>query len=240
MKNVLILDSGSGGLNILLECVKQVPRCNYLLFCDDKNLPYGDKTKQELVSLTERNLKNIKRFFDFEIVVVGCNTLTCACVDECRKMWKDVIFIGTEPPLKPALEKYLPNEILVLATKFTSKNNHLLLENSNVKTLAMIKLAGLIDENLDDLTKVENYLSDCLKNYSPKALVLGCTHYGLICDEFKKLFKDVEIFDSKFGVAKRLKHFVGDVDENFQVQIMTSKSDEFRAKLLWKFQSEIK
>ena len=45
MKNVLLIDSGTGGVNVLKECFKVVPKCNYLLFCDTKNLPYGTKSK---------------------------------------------------------------------------------------------------------------------------------------------------------------------------------------------------
>ena len=40
MKNVLLIDSGSGGINILKECVKVAPRCNFLLFCDAYNKKY--------------------------------------------------------------------------------------------------------------------------------------------------------------------------------------------------------
>ena len=90
MKNVLLIDSGSGGINILKECVKVAPRCNFLLFCDAYNIPYGNKTKQELVSITEKNLNKINHFFKFDIVILACNTLTATVLDEMRKKFPNL------------------------------------------------------------------------------------------------------------------------------------------------------
>ena len=69
MEKVLLIDSGSGGINILKECVKVAPYCDYLLYCDNKNLPYGNKTKEQLLQITFKNLENIYKFFKFKIVI---------------------------------------------------------------------------------------------------------------------------------------------------------------------------
>ena len=70
MKKVLLIDSGSGGVNILKECVKVCPYADYLLFCDTKNLPYGSKSKEELIEITFKNLDEIHKFFPYEIVIL--------------------------------------------------------------------------------------------------------------------------------------------------------------------------
>lgn len=235
MKKVLLIDSGTGGVNILKECVKVCPHCDFLLFCDTKNLPYGDKTKEELLSITQKNLVNIQKFFAFDIVIFACNTLTSTCIDECRKSFGNIEFIGTEPAVRPAQNFFSDEDILVLATKPTLENNKLL-KGKNFKIMAMSELAKLIDENLDNLQVLEGYLRDKLKNLHAKAVVLGCTHYSAVKDTLLNIFpQNTPIFDSANGVARRLKEIVGDEYEGFKMQIMTSDDSEMLSKLVWKY-----
>lgn len=232
MKNILLIDSGSGGVNVLRECVKVCPDGNFLLFCDDKNLPYGNKSNEELQKITYDNLTKIRKFFHFDVVVLACNTLTCACIDFCRKKFVDVVFVGTEPAVKPALQKFNESEILVIATPSTIQNSKLL-KNSNFKLKCMSNLAGLIDENLDDLSVLKDYLESELGGISCKAIVLGCTHYFAIKDILQEIFPNVEIFDGGKGVARRLKSIIQPQSENFQTQIMTSGDEKLLAKLIY-------
>ncbi len=231
MKKVLLIDSGSGGLNVLKECVKAAPFCDFLLFCDDKNIPYGNKSNEELLKITFENLKNISSFFDFDIVIFACNTLSSVCLTACREKYPNKIFIGTEPAIKPARKKYLPKDILVLATQSTLRNSKVL-KNFYGQTLAISTLAADIDQNLDNLSVLKDQIAQRFSNIKCKAVVLGCTHYCAVEEYIKSGLKSkVEFFDGRFGVARRLKSFVIDDSENFQVQIMTSKSQEFLVKL---------
>lgn len=235
MKNVLLIDSGSGGINILKKCVQVCPFCNFLMFCDDKNLPYGNKSKQLLQEITLKNLQNIYQFFKFDIVILACNTLTSTCIDVCRKTFPDIVFIGTVPAIKPALEKYKPEDVLLLATENTIKHNILARKNKKLTKKPLNKLAELIDENLDNLSVLKGYLTEELQELHPKAVVLGCTHYVAVADLIKSIFKNAEIFDSADGVARRLKSFVDENVENFQVQIMISGDEKQLPKFWWYF-----
>lgn len=240
MKNVLLIDSGSGGVNVLLECIKQVPNCNYLLLCDNKNLPYGNKDKEELQKIMLGNLTNIYSFFKFDIVVVACNTLTATTIEKCREMFKAAVFIGTEPAIKPALQKYKPKEILLLATPTTIKYNHYIKFVKGIQVLEMPELASLIDKNLDNLDAVLPYLKEKLKTKEAKAVVLGCTHYVAVRDLIEMCLPDAEIFISEDGVARRLKSFVCGGCINYQVQFITSKNDDFLPKILYYFNKKEK
>lgn len=233
MKNVLLIDSGSGGVNILKECVKICPYCNYLLFCDHKNLPYGAKSKKELVEITEKNLLKIGNFFKFDIVIFACNTLTATVIDEMREKFCDIDFIGTVPAIKPALTEFKERDILLIATKTTLENNKLIAKykDSEIKFKALNKLAPLIDENLDEIEKIYPYLKKELKG-NFKAIVLGCTHYMAVENLLKDIYKDAKIFDSSNGVARRLLSFVQERNFGYQVQIYC-EDDKMRAKLWW-------
>ena len=54
-----MFDSGLGGLTVLKEFVKKYPNNIYIYYGDTKNIPYGDKTKQELIKL----IREIITFF---------------------------------------------------------------------------------------------------------------------------------------------------------------------------------
>lgn len=231
MKNVLLIDSGSGGVSVLKECLRVCPFANFLMFCDNKNLPYGDKSKEQLIELTVKNLENIRGFFRFDIVVFACNSLTSACIDACRELFSDVEFVGTVPAIKPALKKFKEEDVVVIATKVTIKHNKLISKHPNVRCVEMKDLARLIDENLDDLGQVEWYLREKLSSIKCKALVLGCTHYVAVKEMLSQILSDVEIFDGANGVARRLQSLLGEENENYAVKIMTSKQNDFWAKL---------
>ena len=238
MKKVLLIDSGSGGVNVLKECVRVCPYCDFLLYCDDLNLPYGSKTKEELTEITFENLEKIRKFFSFEIVVFACNTLTSVCIDECRKNFCDVVFIGVEPAVKSALKFFEEEEILVLATGATIKHNRLL-QNSKFQLMEMKDLASKIDENIGELYKLKKVMEESLNNVMAKAVVLGCTHYSSIKDMLVSILPSkTPIFDSLEGVASRLKRVVGQGCFGFKVQIMTSGKGDALQRLLWKYFNE--
>ena len=46
---VAVFDSGLGGISVLRELVRTLPRENYLYFGDSLHAPYGAKTPQEVV-----------------------------------------------------------------------------------------------------------------------------------------------------------------------------------------------
>ena len=233
MKNVLLIDSGSGGVNILKECVRVCPYSNYLLYCDHENLPYGKKSKAELIAITEKNLRKIFSFFKFEIVIFACNTLTATVIDEMREKYKNITFIGTVPAIKPALNEFKEKDILLIATKTTIKNNKLIgkYRNSEIKFKALSRLAPLIDEHLDELDLIYPYLKRQLSG-DFKALVLGCTHYTAVNNLIKQIKPNIKVYDSANGVARRLLSFIQDRTFGYQVQIYCENS-ELRAKFWW-------
>lgn len=238
MKNVLLIDSGSGGINILKECVKVVPKCNYLLFCDAKNIPYGNKSKQELIEITENNLNKIYDFFKFDIVILACNTLTATVLDEMRLKFPNITFIGTVPAIKPAILENEGADILLIATEATIKNNKLInkYKDSGITFLPLNKLAVLIDENLDNINCIRSYLAENL-NSKFKAIVLGCTHYKAVEPLLKDLFPNVKIYDSANGVARRLMSFVQEENFiNYQVQIFC-ENENLIGKFWWYYYS---
>ena len=70
-----VFDSGVGGLSVLAELVRQMPNENYIYLGDRKNAPYGSRTTDEVLRLSE---ENAKRLVDLgaKCLVIACNTAT--------------------------------------------------------------------------------------------------------------------------------------------------------------------
>ena len=66
---IAIFDSGFGGITVLKQLLKILPNENYIYVGDNANIPYGSKSKEEIINLTlkivdflvEKKSKIIKR-----------------------------------------------------------------------------------------------------------------------------------------------------------------------------------
>ncbi len=204
-----IFDSGLGGLSICQEIVTLLPNESMIYLADSANTPYGEKSQQEIVSLSIKNTELLIAL-GCKIIIVACNTATTNAISNLREHY-DIPFIGIEPATKPAALKTQTGKIGVLATKGTLKSDlfittsnqfrgHLeifeaegfnlvrLIEKGDLKaTVPLLKeyLAPMIDAGVDNI-------------------VLGCTHYPFLIPLIKELVpNNVAIIDSGKAVAKQ-------------------------------------
>ena len=95
-----IFDSGSGGLSVLREIIKLLPRERYVYFADNAFCPYGEKSP-EFIRERGRAITDLLLGKGADIIVVACNTATAAAISTLRKEYPNR-FIGMEPAVKPA------------------------------------------------------------------------------------------------------------------------------------------
>ena len=53
---IAVFDSGVGGISVLKELVREMPREDYLYFGDSANAPYGTRSTEEVRELTLADL----------------------------------------------------------------------------------------------------------------------------------------------------------------------------------------
>ena len=76
-----VFDSGIGGLTVLKEIIDKYPNCEYIYYGDTLHLPYGEKTKKELLNLVSK----IIEFFitqKVDLVVIACGTVSSTIYEE--------------------------------------------------------------------------------------------------------------------------------------------------------------
>ncbi len=208
-----VFDSGIGGLTVLKELKLRLPNENYIYYADSKNAPYGPKSVDEIVALSDK----IIRFLiskDCKLIIIACNTATAAAVFEMRKRF-DVPIVGLEPAVKPACLNTKTGHVGVLATEGTFRGNHFKNTSDKYKdyvTLHLQVAKGLVEfaelgifEGDEVLSLIEQYVSPFQKNDIDQ-LVLGCTHYPYFYDLIKKTAGEgITVIDSAEAVARRTK-----------------------------------
>ena len=112
-------DTGLGGATIFKETYKKI-NGDYIYLADTKNSPYGIKDFNQVKNLTEINIQKLINL-NCKIIVLACNTATSAAIEFLRSKYSDIIFIGTEPAIKPALENSNGKKVLLTATSLTLK-----------------------------------------------------------------------------------------------------------------------
>ena len=91
---ICFFDSGIGGATILKEVIKLLPYENYVYYADSINNPYGNKTKNELFKIVSNVVDNLLEY-NPKLIVCACNTATAMVLNDIRKKYKDIIFVGT-------------------------------------------------------------------------------------------------------------------------------------------------
>lgn len=207
-----IFDSGVGGLSVLREIHKLLPREELIYVADSAYAPYGDKSTQFIM---ERSIAIIEFFLRQKVkaIVVACNTATAAAVKELRGRY-DLPMVAMEPAVKPATEHTQTGVIGVLATSRTiNSNNFQILFNRFGDQVKIIPQAcpGLVDQvELGDLsgTKTRDLISYYVQPLIAQCvdvIVLGCTHYPFLAPLIQEIAGDkVKVIDSGYAIARRL------------------------------------
>ena len=194
---IAFFDSGLGGISVLRETVRLLPQENYLYYGDSLHAPYGVKSEQEIRALVDTAIRRLIED-GAKALVIACNTATSAAIGMLREQYPKIPVIGTEPALKPAVEKYPGGRILVMATPMTIKQ----------EKFQALKRQYDAQAEIIALPEVENYLFDRLEPYLKvpvDAIVLGCTHYPFLTGAIRKLVgRQPEIMDGSHGVAMQL------------------------------------
>ncbi|MCL5439204.1 MAG: glutamate racemase [Patescibacteria group bacterium] len=207
-----VFDSGVGGLSILSEVKKKLPKENYIFLADQAHVPYGEKTGEELKIL-------VSKIIDFfirkkvKMVIFGCNTATVYAIDFLRKRYP-IPLVGVVPVIKTLAEHTVSNKVGVLSTPATSKSPYLKkLINEFANGIKIYNVGGnglenLVEEGKIDDQKTKKVLSEILTPMIKKGvdcIGLGCTHYPFLKDEIQKIVgSKISIFDSGKAVAKRV------------------------------------
>jgi len=211
-----VFDSGLGGLTVVKEIVKKLPRENIIYVGDTARVPYGTKSPETIT----RYGQEIARFLlkkRVKAIVVACNSVSAVALNSFRNYRVPVLGV-IEPGARAAHNHSTSKRVGVIGTPatMTSHAYKRAIRRYDKKVLIWEKPCPLFVPLVEEgwyshpITKgvAKEYLRSLLRN-GIDTLVLGCTHYPLL----KKLLRTVvgrgvKLIDSAEETAKDLKNLL--------------------------------
>jgi glutamate racemase len=183
-----IFDSGVGGLSVWRELVRALPNEDTIYFADQAHVPYSARSRAEL----GRYSLAITRFLlahECKAIVVACNTASAVALKLLRETFPEVVIVGMEPAVKPAVALTRSGVVGILATPATFEGR--LFQETARRHAAGIRLiaqacAGLAERieagQLDDEATRQALRAHLAPILAANAdvIVLGCTHYPFV------------------------------------------------------------
>lgn len=207
-----VFDSGVGGLSILREIRRLLPREDLIYLADSGHCPYGTKPLEEIRRRT-LEVSDFLAGLGVKAIVVACNAACTAGLEPIREAHPELPVIGVEPALKPAVARTRNGKIGVLATSLTlngERFSNLVRDYGDgmaVFTQAAPDLVSLAEAGRIDgpaaAAAVRGYLQPLLEQ-GIDTLVLGCTHFPFFKPVIARIAgPDLLILDTGEPVARQ-------------------------------------
>jgi glutamate racemase len=220
-----VFDSGYGGLTILKEIKKSLPRYDYLYLGDNARTPYGTRSFETVYEYT---LECVKWLFERKcpLVILACNTASAKALrtiqqNDLPKINEGKRVLGVIRPTAEIIGNYSSSkQIGILGTKGTVQSESYLIEienffpEINVVQQACPLWVPLVENNEYDSEGADFFIKkdiDELLEKSPKidTILLACTHYPLLIKKIKKyLPAGIKVISQGEIVAKSLKDYL--------------------------------
>lgn len=218
-----VFDSGLGGLTVVKELQRILPKESIVYFGDTGRVPYGSKSddtiskyvKEIFEFLTEKNVK---------AVVSACGTASSVIMKQ-NILPKEEMFTGVVvPACLSAIGKTKNKRVGLIGTK-TTVNSDIYAEfikrmdpDVEVFSLACPLFVPLVENGMFDkgneitILTVKKYLS-YFKDKDIDTLILGCTHYPLLTEFIAdEMGEKVTLIDSGKETADLIKKMLSKND----------------------------
>lgn len=217
-----VFDSGVGGLSVYLHLKHAMPNERFIYYADTMNVPYGNKTGDEILLLTLQAVARLcKR--GCKLIVIACNSASAHALKTLRERCS-VPIVGLVPAVKPACQLTCTKKIAVLATQATLNGallSDVVAETAVPNGVVVHKhfeptLVPWVELGMPIDSHVATLLIEQVRQWADEGVdvvVLGCTHYPFFKNFVQAWIDDhglkVTLIDSGVAVAERVKSLLG-------------------------------
>ncbi|MEM7553795.1 MAG: glutamate racemase [Cyanobacteria bacterium P01_A01_bin.84] len=203
-----VFDSGVGGLTVLRELYRQIPNESMIYFGDTARLPYGSRSKTEIIEFVRDILKWMQQK-QVKMVIMACNTSSALALETVRSEFPFPILGIILPAAKAAVSE--GKKVGVISTLATAKSNaykraiNEIDPNIKVFQVGCPEFVPLIEQNrIQDpytLEVAQSYIEPLIQN-EIDTLIYGCTHYPHLAPIMRSLLPtSVKILDPAVHVV---------------------------------------
>jgi len=211
-----VFDSGFGGLTVLRALIPRLPRARFAFIGDTARLPYGSKSRRTIARYAVESAQFLVREQGAEFIVIACNTASALALDAIQDAVPVSVLGVIEPGAAAARVASTTGDVLVIATDATVQSHAYraacAAQNLRAFEKACPLLVPLVEEGwvnhrvTDEVIRI--YLGELTAEakadgLKPDTLVLGCTHYPLLRQNFERAVPHgVKVIDSAESTAE--------------------------------------
>ena len=223
-----LFDSGVGGLTVLREVVRRLPRESTIYLGDNGRAPYGTRPDDEVRRFSVECLDELSRR-DVKAIVVACNTTTSVALPDLRRRY-DVPIIGVvRPGATAAALATRTRSVGVIATPATIRSHAYfqaikdenpfveVYEHATPELVPLVEAGRLHGADVDEAVRRAvapllgsraadgEWVFPLPSDARIDTLLLGCTHYPLLADPIRAAVgAGVAVIDSASATASVL------------------------------------
>ncbi len=188
-----VFDSGVGGLTVLREMYAQLPHESVIYFGDTARVPYGNRTKSEILRFVREIIAWMINL-EVKMIIMACNTSSALVLEEVRSEFPIPILGIVLPGARAAVKQ--GRKIGVISTEATARSNAYQQAVLEMDPAAKVWQVGCQDfvpliegDRIRDpytLAVAKRYLTPLIEA-GIDTLVYGCTHYPHLAPVFKQI-----------------------------------------------------
>lgn len=212
-----IFDSGLGGLTVVRVLRRLMPNERIIYFGDTGRMPYGSKSRAQIRQIASQNISFVEEK-GVKAILAACGTISSNAPDILSA--NEIKAIGVLMPGAKELAETGFERLGVIATQCSIESGAFQKELMRLRPDAVVTAAACPDfvpmiesgrYRADDAI-VRQTVADSLrplKEAGVQALLLGCTHYGLIAEAISDyLGGDVALIGAADASARALKAYL--------------------------------
>jgi glutamate racemase len=220
-----VFDSGFGGLTVLKEIERALPRYDYIYLGDNARAPYGTRSFETVYTYT---LEAVKWLFNqgCPLVILACNTASAKALrtiqqKDLPRFAPDRRVLGVIRPVTELVDSITRSRhVGILATAGTVASQSYVIEiNKQFPDITVIQEAcpmwvPLLENNEIDSAGADYFVRQHLDRILAAdrlidTLILGCTHYTLFQHQISRyISKDIALVSQGVIVAESLADYL--------------------------------
>ncbi|MBP2120382.1 glutamate racemase [Cohnella lubricantis] len=211
--SIALLDSGVGGLTVVKEVMRQLPREQVLYFGDTARTPYGPRPAEEVIRFT-REIVDFLSQYQPKMIVIACNTATAVALEDIRSRVSIPVVGVINPGARAAIGRTKTGHVGVIGTIGTIKSGayeqalRRLSPRVEVVSKACPPFVPLVEAGNFHSEETRRTVFGCLeplKQYPLDCLILGCTHYPFLIDTISEVMgPNVALLNSAEETAREV------------------------------------
>lgn len=216
-----VFDSGVGGLTVAREIMRQLPDENIVYFGDTARVPYGSKSRNNIIRFS----RQIIRFLEtkgVKAIVIACNTASALALDVVKEESGIPIIGVIVPGARAAVKETKSKKIGVVGTEATIQSHTYSKVITDMEPEASVigkpcpLFVPLVEEGFAKhhvTDEIIEYYLDEMKHSDIDTMILGCTHYPLLRSRIMEYFgENVNIVNPAYETAMDLKALLAEHD----------------------------